>query len=522
MGMTLPATPFAPVALLFLEPSDSDLLEFLREAHELVAGCPGLVDAVEKDLDQHSLGKKALRVADAAWRTARTAPLPGIAPVVAAVDPARLVLGHGRHRTPAYVVLMAMLLRGYFGAGFKSSQSDTMIQESVTLRVFFANLGMGLPGRSTLTELVNAVSNPTRQRILDAQVARVLRLKWDDFSVMLQDSTHVEGNTVWPTDSRLLVALVARLLRVGGSLPRLDLPAIESPTARRHLGVMTTLDREIDMAKGSKERGRARRRRYQKLLWRARRVHGAMEQAVTQVESALRSLDVLPSRKAMAERAVGRLRADVNALVQVIETCTARVIRDEKVPMADKKLSVSDPDAGFIAKGQRVPVIGYKPQLARSGAGFVTGLLLPKGNAADSGQLVPMVDEVTRRTGVVPKVVSVDDGYASQANMDALQARRIEVVSINGAKGRALTARADWNSDEYALARDLRSAVESLMYTLKQGFDFGAVARRGLTAAHGELLEKALAHNICHMVRIRRALQRAAAPDDAQATQHAA
>ena len=59
---------------------------------------------------------------------------------------------------------------------------------------------------------------------------------------------------------------------------------------------------------------------------------------------------------------------------------------------------MSDPDAGFIAKGQRVPVIGYKPQLARSGAGFITGLLLPKGNASDSGQLVPMFDEVVRRT----------------------------------------------------------------------------------------------------------------------------
>ncbi|PJH74576.1 MAG: ISNCY family transposase, partial [Anaerolineae bacterium CG_4_9_14_0_8_um_filter_58_9] len=69
-------------------------------------------------------------------------------------------------------------------------------------------------------------------------------------------------------------------------------------------------------------------------------------------------------------RAVGGLRADIGALAQVIGTCEARVVREEKVPMADKKLSVSDPDVGFIAKGQRVPVIGYKPQLARSGEGF--------------------------------------------------------------------------------------------------------------------------------------------------------
>jgi len=507
--MALPTRPFSPVPLLFLSAPDSDLMAFLDEARGLIEGCPALVADVEADLDAHARGKKALRVADAAWGAAQTAPLPGYASEPTAVDPAKLTLAQGRPRTPAYVVLMAVLLRGYFGAGFKACNTATMMVESMTLYVFFANLGLTMPGRSTLTELVNAVGNETRQHILDAQVARVLALGWDDFSVMLQDSTHVEGNTAWPTDSRLLVALGERLLRVGAALPRLDLPAIESPSARRHLSVMTQLDREIDLAPQSRDRGRTRRRRYEKLLWRARRVHTTLSDAVAEVEAALAALDVLPSRKAMAERAVGGLRADIGALAQVIGTCEARVVREEKVPMADKKLSVSDPDVGFIAKGQRVPVIGYKPQLARSGEGFITGLLLPKGNAADSKQLVPMFDEVVRCTGVVPDVMSVDDGYASKANVDAIRAQGTRIISINGAKGHALTAHADWDSDEYALARDKRSAVESLMFTLKQGFHFGQVARRGLVQVHGELLEKALAYNLCHMVRIRLAIKRA-------------
>ena len=133
---------------------------------------------------------------------------------------------------------------------------------------------------------------------------------------------------------------------------------------------------------------------------------------------------------------------------------------------------------------------------------------LPKGNAADSGQLVPMVDEVVRRTTVTPGTVSVDDGYASQANVDALRARNIKIISINGAKDRALTADADWNSEEFEGARNMRSAVESLMFTLKQGFDFGEVARRGLPAVHAELLEKALAYNFCRMACIRRTIAR--------------
>ena len=506
--MALPTSPFSPVPLLLLSAPDSHLKAFLDEAHGLIVGCPALVADVEADLDSHARSKKAMRVADSAWAAARTALLPGQTSAPTMVDPARLTLGRGRPRTPAYVVLMAVLLRGYLGAGFKACTSATMMQESMTVRVFFDNLGLAMPGRSTLTELVNAVSNQTRLRILDAQVARVLLLGWDDLQVMLQDSTHVDGNTAWPTDSSLLVALVGRLLRLGAAMPRLELPAMKPSTVPRHLHCMTNLDRQINLAPRSAQRARVRKRQYRKLLWRAHRVYDVLCKEVERIEEALAELDVRPSRKAMAARAVDRLRADLQALVKVIACCEARVLRNEKVPMADKKLSISDPDAGYICKGQRQAVIGYKPQRARSGLGFITGLLLPQGNAADSKQLIPMLDEVVRRTGVVPDMVSVDDGYASRANVQEVRSRGVRVISISGAKGAALTAQDDWSSDEYVLARDQRSAVESLMFTLKQGFHFGEVARRGLVQVHGELLEKAIACNLCHMVRTRIALER--------------
>lgn len=503
--MPLPAAPFAPVALLFLSVVESDLLAFLKEAHEVVVQFPELVDLVEVDLDEHARRKKALRVADAKWEARRSHALPGMEQEPIVVEAKALRLEHGRPRTPGYVVLLATLLRGYFGAGFKACESMSMMVESTTLRVVFANLGLKLPGGSTLTELVNAVSNATRERILDAQIAQALRLKMDDFTTMLQDSTHVEGNTEWPTDSRLMVAFVMRLLRVGAKLGRLQLPVVDSVEVRKVLRKMVTLDREIDMSRGKKEGARDRRRRYEKLLKQAKRVRKLLEAQVAPLAGTLAGLDMRPSLKAMATRAVERLQTDLDALATVISNCEARVLRDEKVPMSEKILSLSDPDAGYIAKGQRQAVIGYKPQVARSGAGFITGLMLPKGNAPDSKNLVPMVDNVIGRTHVTPKVLSVDDGYASADNVKVLKTRSIEVISINGSKGRALTARADWNSDEFADARDLRSAVESLMFTLKQGFDFGEVARRGLSAAHGELLEKALAYNLCHLVRLRKA-----------------
>jgi hypothetical protein len=46
--------------------------------------------------------------------------------------------------------------------------------------------------------------------------------------------------------------------------------------------------------------------------------------------------------------------------------CERRIMEQEKVPMAEKIVSLSDSDASFIFKGGWNSVVGYRPQLARS------------------------------------------------------------------------------------------------------------------------------------------------------------
>ena len=244
------------------------------------------------------------------------------------------------------------------------------------------------------------------------------------------------------------------------------------------------------------------------MLFRSRRAAALLAPQIEQTQQALRALDVLPSQRVRAARLVEWLQTDLENLRQVVQNCEARVLRNEKVPMSEKVLSVSDPDVGYMAKGGRESVVGYKPSLARSGNGFVTGLIVPQGNASDSGQLVPIFEQVVRRTGVTPDTVSVDDGYSSAAGRTTILARGPKTVSISGSKGKKITPAADWDSEAYAVARDDRSAVESLMYTIKYGFDFGRVARRGLENVRAELLEKVLAYNFCRLATCRAAKAR--------------
>ena len=161
--------------------------------------------------------------------------------------------------------------------------------------------------------------------------------------------------------------------------------------------------------------------------------------------------------------------------------------------------------------------MGYRPQLARSGRGFVTALVLPSGNAADSPQLAPMVKEQIAHTGAIPSVVSADDGYSSQEGLQEVRGFGVGVVSISGAKGKKIIEAWQWKSQPYRQARAERSAIESLVFTLKEGFNFGEMVRRTHDDVLAEMLEKVLAYNISQIIRMREKLselhemQRAAA-----------
>ncbi len=77
-------------------------------------------------------------------------------------------------------------------------------------------------------------------------------------------------------------------------------------------------------------------------------------------------------------------------------------------------------------------------------------------------------------------------------------------ISISGAKGKKLTDLDDWESEVYKDARRNRSAVESLMFTIKDGFEFGELGRRGIDAVRAELMEKVLAYNCCRIILMRK------------------
>jgi hypothetical protein len=503
---TVPDLANRPRQLVFLTPIDSQLNDFLNEIHLIALFDPSIVERIDEDLDRHAKKKKLLRLADAQFLAGQTPDLPKLQLQLRELKVDDLELETGRPRTDAYIVYLFLMLRGFNG-GCKDQQARLLLEESITLRLWLEHLGLQLPPASTLSDNLNAVSNQTRLLIHQVQQRYIFQQGLDDFQKCFIDSTAVEANTERPTDSTILVRLIARVCTTGGNLHRVGLPDMNQIGLLEQQQELRGLSQQIHFLTG-KGRGEARRKKfYFQLVRRVRRLRKRLLRDLALVRRNLEGRsDLPPSRRLMGEEALCLIAEDLAALEQTAHVCERRIMEQEKVPVAEKIISLSDSDASFIVKGGWNTVVGYRPQLARSGSGFVTALVLPRGNAADSRHLVAMVKEQITNTGVIPAMVSADDGYSSQQGREEVLGLGVKVVSIGGAKGKQLLEAQQWKSRPYRQARAERSAIESLVFTLKEGFEFGEMARRTQENVLAQMLEKVLAYNVAQIIRVRKKL----------------
>lgn len=498
----------AEMPYLFLPVPDTDFREYLDEVLLMAGKFPEILTAIDADLDRHAKRKKAIRLADKRFIENQTPDCPGLELSGSGIVPANLSLDVGRPRMQPILAFVFLMLRGFLGS-LTDKQALRFMYESISLHGLIANLGLGrAPGASTVLENINAISSETRDLILDKQIELVISEGLDDFQKLTIDSTHTAANSAWPTDSRILTALLGRAHRLGQSLDSFGIANFKAGWTPRWLKEMDALDFKIALTAGKAKSKGNRKKHYRALLKRGEKVMNAVLSQYRNLAGSIDMESFLPSRRILLRRMLEQIETSLADAGKVIGCAHKRVLNEVKVPAPEKVLSISDPDAAFINKGNRDPVVGYKPQLVRSGNGFVPALVVPCGNTADCNELPGAIRESINRTGVTPRMVSTDDGYASAEGVRELKDMGVDDVSISGSKGRKLTDSVDWESEKYREARAHRSAVESLVFALKDGFDFGEVRRRGLGPVREELLEKVLAYNMCRIILIRKRLSK--------------
>ncbi len=490
-----------PVNVLFLGLPDSHFAAYMSETDEFIARHPEILDSIKEDLERHAKKKKKDRIEDREWEKAHSSiGLPGMKPEVEEVDPEEIELQQGRPRImDAYVTFMFMMARGYEGGESQRSVQD-LVSESKTMYVLVKNKNITLPAESTINENLNAVSNESRKLIHRRHLEQVKAGGLDDFKEMTTDSTAVEANTAWPTDSMIIMRLIDRIWRTGNKLEQFGTEDFQRWWTETWLAKMRSLCYGIVMADTSRERKKLYRDLYEK----AQKAHRHLSREYEVFMDRVEPESLKPSLRRRLGRIQRHLNRDLENAHNVICYSKKRVLEGQTTSSSQKVLSLGAPDAAFIKKGDRDPVIGYRPQVARSKNGFIGHLKVPEGNANDAPQLHPSVLGWIHNTGVIPDIVSADDGYASTDGVKDVKDLGVEKVSISGSKGKQVLSEEEWNDQRIAQARRERSKVESSMFTLKFGYDFDRSSRTGLQAVRGEALEKVIAHNFFRAVQLKR------------------
>ncbi len=494
---------FNPSGHLFLDVPDTKLGEIVNEALNFSRRFPEIIEAIEKDIEWAGRKAKFDRLRMRQWEQSQNPDLPWDSlPAEKDLQLEDLSLKTGRPRMKAETVYLFLTLRGYFGSVSDQCAAERFA-DSITVRNYFEGRNIEVSAPRTILDNLSHVSQATRNLIINRQMTAVINDGLDDLDSVTVDSTSVWGNSQWPTDSELINKIVGRAYRTGQKLYLCGLPNFRKWKLPTWLKELDKLSFEISSCAGKSGSRRKRKKLYRKVRDIGTKAVARLESELSITQDACIPESFGPLVGDRLTKIFLNMRQDFADVRQICEYNRKRLEEDVSVPSTEKVLSVADPDAAMIVKGGRQPVLGYKPQLVRTRDGFVSAAIFETGNVSDAKSLAPLVEQHCDNTGVWPGTVVADDGYASAANRETLLAAGTTHVSFSGGTGKKVMPAEEWDDPDFLALRNSRSAVESVMFTLKYCFNFDRVRRRGIEAVREELSEKIIAHNFWRMALMR-------------------
>jgi len=334
----------------------------------------------------------------------------------------------GRPSIPMETYLRMMFLKYRYRLGFEPVCRE--VADSLAWRRFCRiPLGTRVPHPTTLMKITSRCGEAAVEALNEALLAKAAEAKVIRLDRVRADTTVVEADVVYPTDSGLLAKGVAKLAKLTAQIKAAGL-ATRTKTRNRTRSV--------------------RRRAHSIGAWLRRRSDDARDEAraLTGEMATIATRAIVDARHVAANARRGLRRkglstsgkaaaliAELERTAELVERVAAqtRVRLSGEVPDGSTRVvSLHDRDARPIAKGRLgKPVeFGYKAQVVDNADGVVLDHVVVVGNPPDAPMLVPAIARIVARFGRAPKAVTADRGYG-EARVDAeLEAIGVARVAI--------------------------------------------------------------------------------------------
>jgi IS5 family transposase len=339
--------------------------------------------------------------------------------------------GRGRPSIAMETYVRLMLLKQRHGWGYRTLVAE--VSDSIHLRRFCRiALSERVPDESTVRKLTRRLGPETVNELTRVLIVKATRERRFRTRAVRIDSTVIEADVKYPTDSGLAAQGVRALAREGKKLG-----ALVGERKRR------VRDRSRAMGRTLRALTRTIRRRSGEAKSEVLKLTANSGKLLRRSIAESRRLAASARSRARGRGARARLRAAAK-LEQLADRCekVAQQISQRVAgePIQDRLVSLSDPDARPIRKGKlgKPNEFGYVTQLAevtentRRGA---RGLILPAatapGNPGENTLLPATVTEL-KRLGLSPREVAVDGGFHTEPTNETLKALTPERVFISG------------------------------------------------------------------------------------------
>lgn len=358
--------------------------------------------------------------------------------------------------------------------GWSLRQLEREVRASLVYRRFCRFDHDAIPDFTSLSRQIAALGDDTVGKIHARIVATARLEKVAKGNKLRTDTTVVETNVHYPTDSALLKDGVRVLTR---SLSRLAKHCSDGSLKVRDRSRAVKL-RVIEICRAAKKLNDSNKSRMQRAYSQLLAITAlVLRQAKITIEAAASGALKFEGGIVSVAHALGQLEHFVPLVERVVAQTKARII-DGDTHYSGKLLSIFETHTQVIRKGkQHKPAeFGRLVRIDEVENGIISNFEVTNGNPADVSQLLPAVDAHVQSFGRAPRMATADRGYFSAANEKQARARGVKHVALP-ARGKLSKARSKHQKQRwFRSAQRFRVGVESRIATLKHRF--------GLLRAH--------------------------------------
>jgi len=367
----------------------------------------------------------------------------------------------------------------------KTPLRETIIRiaESPTLQRFIRLGTRSVPDFTFLNKAFKAVTAETWKLVNEELGRYAVRLCEVDVSQIRADTTVIEANIHYPTDSSLLwdsYRVLSRLLRaIRAEAPALCPHRFHDKKAKKDLVYVNRYMRS--RSKARKHQAKRRFRRLHEAVCRLWGIAGPLAKSLAHNDS-------------LVLRGLGAELTHYLPLIKTVCNTAERAgLKGETVPASVRIFSIFEEHTELIKRGKsRKPIeFGHAVWLAQSRGKFITDYEVMEQKVPDT----ELLDEITRRHKALyrkyPETVTADTGFRGEPGEMAKVQKHVKTVAVPGRGQSRAKIDACWHH--------FRAGIEGSISVLKRAFRLSICMYRGFKSFAAAVGMAVFCHNLVNL-----------------------